>query len=742
MRNRSDHWLSLGIICFVYLILNILFNFVIWQQIFTPERNDVLTIQGESFIHEYFAEVIRGNILNGKNPFTPAANIFYPFGWDFALDDVTVINGLFFLFLRPFFSLHQSLMLIVVTYVFLSNIAMYGLLRLLKISKKTAFLMGLVFGFTPFMAVRVGAHPSYTAIYLFPLLLTLFFLTIRSPRPIIKIFMAILLGITQAITFLTNFYYTVMIFLLVVCFLGYFIAARRERFFSFLKKEITYILLSTTTSMICLVPWFVKAYEFLRISNYAKPISWFDTIAHAADLIGIFVPNRLNPFYQPILKTLAGRAPGLINTFENFIYPGLIILISYAAFIFWQKKLPASLKTKIAPFFYVSIAFWILTLGPFLHILGKKTDILLPYALINVTPFLQMARAPGRFIVIFVFLASIAAAYLIDYLLEKKYARKKRLFFLILLALFFFDQSYTITLPPTIYINLPIKTYQYLKKQKQGTPILEVPFDIRDGLKNLGHFYTPWLPWTQLIHQQPSFGLFGGRIEDNVFLYYKNNALFGPLAKLIDRDTTDHAQVASAFNVKKMKISLDFFGVEYALIKNNEKYSKFVHPLMSQLDFKKVKTDNNYDLWYRKINPKDAPDFQFNTDNDDLFLAGGWGEKEKTGRWVVGKQAIILINEQANNLLSYQTLRFRTKTLAQPQSFKIYVNRYFVKKITLTNKLKDYNVYLYPYLKKGFNIIIFKFAKTHQPSKLNPNNSDTRPLAAFFSAISFPTKKN
>lgn len=733
---RPNQALNISFICLIYLIVNIVFNQVLWKQIFTQENSQTLTIQGESFIYEYFAETVRQNILAGKNPFTPIANILYPFGWSITFDDVAPINGIFFLMLRPFFSLHQSLTIIVVISVFLSNISMYWLSKIMGIRTRTAFLSGLIFGFTPFMGVRIGAHQTYTALYLFPITLIPFILMIKNNNHIMKMIHAIFLGAMLALCFFTNLYYAVMLAVMIFLMTSYFLFFRLPALWRLLCKNFKYLSVTGIIFFVLTIPWILKAYEYWQLTEYTKPISQYDVIFHSADLTSIFVPSRLNPLYKPILTLAAKSFPKLVNLFENFIYPGIIILMFYSIFCIFFKKIPRSVRKKVFPFFTVSIAFLLFTLGPQLHIFGKNVDIPLPYSFITKLPIFQMARAPGRFIVPFVFLATIVTGYLIDYAIEKKYKSKKTMLFALLIAIFFLDQSYTISLPPTIYIPLPTKIYQHLKTENHKTPILEIPFDIRDGLKNLGSFYSPWLTWAQLLHQQPTFSIYGGRINNQIFAYYKTNPLFGPIGQLTDRDVKNFDAIASQFDIKKMKTVIDFFGIEYIIIKEDEKYSYISLSLAEKLGFEKIKTDRMYSLWYQNTRKNIDPQFDFGSDTADLFLATGWSPKEARGRWAVGKTATVLLHKR--NLAKSQSIRklsFIVQSYPQKQSLNLFINNNKVKKINLDKKPQTHTIDISKYLQDGFNIIIFKFAKTKQPTYFNPRSADTRELAAFFSDI-------
>lgn len=728
----NKKWSSLVVIIVSFILLNILFNFKIWNQITQKENKAVLAIQGESFIYEYFAEVVRNNILTGQNPFNHTTGVFYPFGWDVATDDVAPVNGFYFLLLRPFFSLHQSMMIILVLSVFLSNITMYIFLRLLRISTKTAFLVSLIFGFSPFVSVRIGAHPNYTALYLFPLVSIFFLQVCRLKKRKELIASSTFLGLSLVILLFTNFYYSLMLFILAAFWFLYFFATDFKKSIAFIKKKIVYFFLTSVFSLVLCLPWLSKVLEALNFQQYSKIKDWNDVIYYSADFTSIFVPNRLNPFYAPFLKILAVRIPKLVNLFETFIYPGLIILITYLVLILLYRKFTKLLKKRFMPFFITSIFFWVLTFGPYLKIFDKKLPFIFPYALILKLPLLQMARAPGRFIVGFIFLASIVTAMILDYIFEKKTIYQRNIFFVFLMLIFLFDQSYTIALPPLIKINLPLKIYDYLSKNNKG-PVLEVPFAIRDGHKNLGNFYAVWSAWPQLAHKQKIFGIFGGRIKESTFDYFSQNPLFGPLGKLIDRNATNEGKIVQNFDWSKMSDSIDFFGIEHVIIKKKEPYSVYALSTFTKLGFKQIKTDSGYDLLYKKPRVLFFDHFILGSTNDYLYLEGGWQTKEKNGRWVAGKIANVLL--RVDRPKKYE-LKFKSKSLNSKQTITIYLNRKKLKDLMLTQKTRSYKLILdSDFFHSYFNIITFKFSNTEKPFNILKKTSDERDLAAFFSEL-------
>src|SRR3989338_9584603 len=125
------------LITFSYVIVNLVFNYrVYWHQLVT-DLSKTGAVWGEVQVYEWLADKFYQTIIAGQNPFGLVQGILYPFGFHLGLTDAG--NGLFFLFLRPFFSMHQSMSVISTSSLIFANIAMYLLLRSLKFDKMISF---------------------------------------------------------------------------------------------------------------------------------------------------------------------------------------------------------------------------------------------------------------------------------------------------------------------------------------------------------------------------------------------------------------------------------------------------------------------------------------------------------------------------------------------------------------------------------------------------------------------------
>lgn len=695
----------------------------LWSQVVTRDRSNQLTIQGESPVYEFVAETVKDNILAHKNPFSQTDSVLFPFGWRFAIDDMMPIVGFYFLLLRPFLSIHQSFMFTILLGVIVSGMTMYYLLRLLKIDKIPALLTALVFCFSPFVTLRIGAHPSYTTFYLFTFPAISFIKLINEKILVRKYLFSALLAVSMSLVFLTNLYFSVMMFLMIsILSFFYFIFYPRD-FLAFILKNIKYIFLSVFLFILILSPWLYEVFKVINLGKRDLATDWNDILLYSADLTNLFIPFGSNPVYRTLLAFLSSRHLYISSIFENFIYPGLIIIIATVFYWYKSERFPKFLKS----IFYTGIVFLLFTFGPYLQIFGKNLWIPMPYIIIPYIPYLQMARSPGRFIVPFIFLSAIITGFVIQYVMKR--VKKKWLRYVILTAifiLFFFDQVNVVG-KPTVTI-LPIKIHQYLSDQNTG-PILEIPFLMRDSIKNLGYANVIWSPYGSLLHKQRIFGVYAGRVSNDVFDHYLKNPLIGPLGNIVDGRTTDWESMTKKVDRNDFINAFDFYQIEYVLNKDDEKYSPSIAQLLNEVSFKKIMVDGAYSLWYRQTKPIIVSEATFDSNLNDFILADGWGNREPNdkSRWAMSHISNLFLSLDESKK---SDIIIEAEAIVKSQTVKIYINdQYAGKMIFETGKYSKRSLPINETLRPGINKITLRFENIHNLSKIIPGSKDNRALA-------------
>lgn len=696
-------------------------------------------------------EKIYNKLIQGKNPFSPIKETLHPFGLDVVMSDPG--QAFYFLLFRPFFTAQKSLLLLVVLGILLANIGMYLLLRLFGFSKQVAFLLGFSYGYTTFLLPK-GGHPGYSAaIFLFPWFYYFLIEFLKENNRIKKIFFLFGICFIFALTLGQNLYYFLVLILSLLFLAMYFFIAQRKTFFKLIISHSLYILASLVIISALLYPQVKILYETLKFSEPPKPIGWAGAIEFSSDLFGYFVPSVYSYYYGGFVKNISDNFEFTRTIFENFSYPGLLIILAYLFLIIFRKKIPKKTKEQISPFFITSLGFLVLTLGPFLHIVGRwwiqlengiKLVFPLPFIFLHYLPFLGNIRAPGRLIIGFIFFAYIVSAYVINIFLKDKSNRFKTIFFALILVLIIIDQR------PMKATSIPYEgkqngIYKIIGDNKEKTSLLEIPFGVRDGLTYFGDFDAVGLTASEPIHNKYIIGGYAGRIPDYIKEYYINNAFIGFIGRIIEGPgiiknpsmLQDDPTKWKGINIKEGLKAIDFLDIKYIVTDNRKQYISKIFSVLSELGYEKKVTVENLSMWEKKLEKEEYFPSDIGGNGDELFLGFGWYSKEAGFRWTNKRSSLLFkINKKRTMNLSFDVASFLKK-----RSVEVYLNKNKIGKFNIDTNVKKYDVELPErYQVEGINMIYFIFDRSLSPSKVFANDQDKREISAKFTKTFFTDK--
>lgn len=731
-------------------MINVWFNYGFYWKAILDKSNRSITV-GEIKQSQWGMEKIYLNIIKGINPFSQIKEILYPFGLDIVMADAG--QAFYFLLLRPFFTVQKSLLITVVLGVLFANIGMYLLLRSLNINKTTSFLLGFSYGYTTFLLPRIG-HPGYiSSIFLFPwfhFFLIGFLKKNSLPK---KIFFMLSACFIFALTLWQNLYYFIVLILSLFFLFLYFFIKKRKYFIKSLLQNSLYIFGSFVIIFVLLYPQGKIIYETLEFSEPPRPIGWAGAIEYSSDLFGFFIPSFYNYYYGNLIVNLTKNIEFAANIFENFSYPGILIMLTYLFIIIFRKKIPKKVKEQISPFFITSLGFLVLTLGPFLHIAGRwwiqlengiKLVFPLPFIILHYLPFLGNIRAPGRLIIGFIFFAYIVSAYIMNVFLKDKSNRFKTIFFVLILALIIIDQRpiMSTTLPFEKKIN---DIYKVVGNDKEKSSLLEIPFGVRDGLTYFGDFNAVGLTASEPIHNKYIIGGYAGRIPDYIKEYYINNPLIGYVGRIIEGPDIvsnpsmlqDDPTKWETLNIKEGLKTIDFLDIKYVITDDKKLYISKIFDVLGELGYEKKVTVDNLSMWEKKLEKKEYFPTEIGGNGDELFLGFGWYLKETGFRWSNRRSSLLFkINKKRTMSFSFNVASFLTK-----RSVEVYLNKNKIGKFNIDTNVKKYDVILpEKYQTEGINTIYFIFDKSLSPSKIFANDLDTREISAKFTKTFFTDK--
>jgi hypothetical protein len=702
----------------IFILIFVLINFIFMQTFWTDlliDRSKTGAIYGEVMATEWASEQVYQNLISGNNPFKNRLSAFYPFGTNFISTDSGY--GFIFLILRPFLSVHQSFLFIVLIEIILANIGMYLLLKKIKISNLVSFFIALMYGYMTFLINRTG-HLTYYSIFIFSWFFYFLISLIKCKVIKKKIFYSISLSLLFVFSMLLNLYYFVMLVLSLLLFLFYFLILKRKKIFKFYRLNMFSLITFIIGTSILLIPWLVTLYKTYLFDELPKTIGWGGAIEYSPDLLSFFIPSNYSYFFGSTVEKIEIKSIFLQGRFESFIYPGILILLSYFIIIFLLliKKFPKNLFEKVKPYFLISIILFLFVLGPFLKVLGRssitineiKYFIPLPYIILHYIPFLSNIRVPGRIIVIFTFLAYIVSAFLIDYLFKKN-KRIKYFLFIMLILIFIIDHYFIINYPDSVYI--PNQLLNIIKNDKKNFTVMEFPYSIRDGLISFGDDSGLNYLLNQTTHKKSLIGGYVGRLAYYKSEYYQNNPLLGYNGRIADKDLPlkqiiNEKNLIWKFDNNNAKKAADFLNIKYIIIDSRLSYTDKVIADIESIDYKKELTDHYFFLYKKYFNSKEYLSLNFLKDDYYIYLGKNWIIKDNMG-YSGKKSSLVFKILKPRNLFMNVTLT----SLIPNNKLKIYINEKKIKEIELYTTKKSFKIPVYN-TEDGINKVNFIFSRS------------------------------
>lgn len=727
-----------------YAIVNIFFFHSFWKEI-VVDSSTTGSVWGEVMATEWNMEKVYQNLIHLQNPFAQTYDMMYPFGSNYLTTDSG--NGLFFLFLRPFFSTHQSFFILSGVAIYLASVGMFLLLKKLNISTSIASLIGLFFAYMTFLQPRMG-HLTYAFYYPLPFFYFFVLSSIRAKSKTIRGLYALGAGVCFSLTLYLNLYFFVILLLSLFFLATYFLLKNKSKFLKESVRNIDAIVVFCISTLFILSPWIFVFYETHTFESLPSVEGWGGAIQFSSDLFGYAIPSIYSFFLGNIATAIGNRFVFARGIFENFSYPGILILFVGSSYTFLlavnHKRISKKIKKTVTPFYVVALSFWVLTLGPFLHVFGKwgitvddgiRIVVPLPYILFRYLPFMGNIRSPGRLMVGVIFFAYIVVAILLNEVLKKKSSKIRTYVFVLLLAVFCIDHYFVVPTPPTH--NIPREIYKIIRSDPEKSTVMEIPWVMRDGFVYLGRNSGLEFIEGQLIHQKSVIGGYMGRFPQYKLKYYMQNPLLGYIGRMIDIDLESNGlyieserKVWEEFDLENSLKTIDFLDIKYIITNSEDPKYVQTEAFITNLGYQEMYQEQSYTLWTKKLEKQ--PFTQINlSDESNLLLAQGWNEHEQTYRWV-GKKMSVMFKPFHNP----STLKFTASSFYRPQTVHVYMNKKLVGAIWLDTQMHSYELPLSQPSNQNIDRFTFLFESAIKPKDVLVGNTDERQLSAKFTHIS------
>ena len=264
----------------------------------------------------------------------------------------------------------------------------------------------------------------------------------------------------------------------------------------------------------------------------SDPLYWRSS-PPGVDLLSFLMPNPNHPLAPAALKAAVGSgAGGYVEQVASLSWIGALVML-----VAW--RFAAFRPGRFWP--WVTGAFALMSIGPFLHVAGLKTYVPGPWALLRYVPVIGAARMPGRMAVVvtmgFCVLFALALV-----AIARRYPHRRRLLLStvgVLLA------AELLPAPRTLYAVEVPWVYQIVAADPRPIRVLTLPTGIRDGVAPIGNFDAS-VQFYQAFHGKGLVGGYLSRVSARRKTAYRRLPVIGALLDASEGRALDPAKIDRA----------------------------------------------------------------------------------------------------------------------------------------------------------------------------------------------------
>lgn len=304
----------------------------------------------------------------------------WPWMWLYALAGLPLAYNLIWL---ASFVLSGFAMYLLLLWLFGQNQIKFGPRR----RHVAAWLGGLMYMMWPFRVAHSLGHFGAMQTMWLPLLVLLLFITLKHPTAWRVLGLAILIAVQTW----TEHHYALWFAFFVLLTLAW----QPKRYLEIIKSrrgQILAIVFILTLAITVILPLWPTV-RLAGTNSDALNLGQAQTERFSADLMAPLVPASFHTLWGRLSNQLFAQSfTG--NVSEATLYIGWVPLL---LIIFFNQRVP---KNELKFWWTAAAVFFVISLGPTLHVFGRATGIPLPYALISWLPVISSVRTVARAAVI------------------------------------------------------------------------------------------------------------------------------------------------------------------------------------------------------------------------------------------------------------------------------------------------------------------------------------------------------
>jgi hypothetical protein len=632
------------------------------------------------------------------------------------------------------------------------------LVRYLTGDSRAAFISGVIFAFSPYQMARALTMFGIVTSALWISLYILSF--IRAVRGGL-LWDLILTPIVLVLTLLSNPYYAI--------FLGLFSFIYSFYYFIHNGNHVTRnSTLKRVFSIVGIDVLLFLPLLFIILTHWSKDLQFDVPLSpeFGADLLAFFIPSSHHNLWGGIVKAIYyTRFSG--NDIEQTVYIGYIILLLSLIAIAKVSKEETCFWSLAAPIFFV------LSLGPFLHIYGKSLFngfgisfvLPLPSLLLYFLPVLRAVRGYSRFSIMGMLALVVLVGFGMRHLMTRLEGRFATMMLCLGLISALIVLEFSIVPLPLADARIPKVYDRIATEDRTGGTLLDVPL----------YWFATKYQYYQTAHRKR---LLIGQAPRVPLELLRNYADTMPFMKLFRNPELIRDYEQFPIDKRDVLRFLEFFDISFIVLHKAylgttlfDHLVEVVHPppgetrlqglevfdrllrfLLAHFPIEGVEEEGDVvvlklarkhqteDLWM----DKDGMTLDLGSPSAQFFLAEGWSSPERWGdltvAWSAGQESRLWVYlPRVEDLAMEVKLMPLTFPKSAPQGVRIYLNGRLLSHIPIaTSGWHTYTFHL-PQgdLTGGINAFRFVYDYTESPAKVLPGSGDTRQLAVAFDYITF-----
>jgi len=250
-----------------------------------------------------------------------------------------------------------------------------------------------------------------------------------------------------------------------------------------------------------LAPVLYGAVERIVDGRFVSPKIFWRSSPRGVDLLAFITPNPNHPVMRWLFGDQQAAAP---TQFVEYTASFSLVAIVVVAAALWLARF----RPKVG-WWWITVGFALLALGPFIYIAGTNTHVPGPWALFRYVTPMSLARTPTRFAIVAALGLALLMAGALAALGTRWPDRRRAITALVavLLAIELWPA------PRTLYSATISPVYDTIAADPRDVRVLTLPFGVRDGVSSLGNF-RPRSQFNQTRHEKRLIGGYLSRISE------------------------------------------------------------------------------------------------------------------------------------------------------------------------------------------------------------------------------------